>query len=514
MKKRAFVRYTKNGKIVPGSLVFTYGSYPEGPALYKEIPYNLCCQEDPNPPTPGLECNYFISYLDSSFLPPVGVDYKIVYNVNSVVDAECNTYSLFKLYSELPPPFTSGESYLLVKYDDLGNVLWETVKSSLFTFVDPIIFNTGIYANMAIDSENNLYLSFNGFIVKINGADGSEIWTKSSITYNIDGVDTINSSITGVAVNSNDELFITMMTPVLPRYRSQIIKLDKATGDSILEKTIDSTIMLNDEDWNTAYQPFTDKQGNVYVFLTYLTASSDNEYYGSIIKFDNNLNYISNVRINAASVADKDGDGTFIGFDLTNNLYITSYENMITKVNSSGSVVWSKELIYNPNPLYIDEAFIRSLSKSGNIYYIKRKSSTSDIILIKIDTNGNLNWATEISDSFMPNLFGGLWVGANPVQLVVDDKTADTLTITIADGGVTQKGIVFKLPATPQISGVYGTTTFTPVTSDFSLNSLTPTLEDIDISITLTTYYNDGLLPAATSDILVGGSYVTSVIPV
>jgi hypothetical protein len=43
MKKRAFVRYSKQGKIVPGSLILTAGSYPEGPAKWNEVPADLCC---------------------------------------------------------------------------------------------------------------------------------------------------------------------------------------------------------------------------------------------------------------------------------------------------------------------------------------------------------------------------------------------------------------------------------------------------------------------------------------
>ena len=44
MKKRAFVRYSKQGKIVPGSLILTGGSYPQGPATWKEVPADLCCE--------------------------------------------------------------------------------------------------------------------------------------------------------------------------------------------------------------------------------------------------------------------------------------------------------------------------------------------------------------------------------------------------------------------------------------------------------------------------------------
>lgn len=43
MKKRAFVRYSKNGKIVPGSLILTSGSYPQGSSTWNEVPADLCC---------------------------------------------------------------------------------------------------------------------------------------------------------------------------------------------------------------------------------------------------------------------------------------------------------------------------------------------------------------------------------------------------------------------------------------------------------------------------------------
>ncbi len=42
-KKRAFVRYSKQGKIVPGSLILTAGSFPNGPSTWKEVPADLCC---------------------------------------------------------------------------------------------------------------------------------------------------------------------------------------------------------------------------------------------------------------------------------------------------------------------------------------------------------------------------------------------------------------------------------------------------------------------------------------
>lgn len=47
MKKRAFVRYSKQGKVVPGSLVLTSGSYPQGSSTWNEVPADLCCTPPP-----------------------------------------------------------------------------------------------------------------------------------------------------------------------------------------------------------------------------------------------------------------------------------------------------------------------------------------------------------------------------------------------------------------------------------------------------------------------------------
>lgn len=67
-KKRAFVRYTKAGKIVPGSMIITQGSYPDGPALWAEVSTDLCCDD------PGLTTNSkmkgFVRYTQSGNIVP------------------------------------------------------------------------------------------------------------------------------------------------------------------------------------------------------------------------------------------------------------------------------------------------------------------------------------------------------------------------------------------------------------------------------------------------------------
>ncbi len=67
-KERAFVRYTKAGKIVPGSLILTSGSYPSGPGLYKEITTDLCCEENNN--TMNYKVYTAILYQDGATTDP------------------------------------------------------------------------------------------------------------------------------------------------------------------------------------------------------------------------------------------------------------------------------------------------------------------------------------------------------------------------------------------------------------------------------------------------------------
>lgn len=59
MKKRAFVRYSKQGKVVPGSLILTGGSFPKGPSTWKEVPADLCCEVPCGPVIPPANTKSF-----------------------------------------------------------------------------------------------------------------------------------------------------------------------------------------------------------------------------------------------------------------------------------------------------------------------------------------------------------------------------------------------------------------------------------------------------------------------
>lgn len=67
-KQRAFVRYTKSGRIVPGSMIVTNGSYPNGPALWAEAVTDLCCDDPAFTSTTNAKA--FIRYTKSGKIVP------------------------------------------------------------------------------------------------------------------------------------------------------------------------------------------------------------------------------------------------------------------------------------------------------------------------------------------------------------------------------------------------------------------------------------------------------------
>jgi hypothetical protein len=119
MKKRAFVRYSKQGKIVPGSLILTSGSHPNGPSTWKEVPADLCAGPILDSADSGLlasfpwnsfpvlvvYCNetnqYFFAPTLDTIAPPENIEHLV---------SELNTYaSTFGTFSVAP----GGQSILL-----------------------------------------------------------------------------------------------------------------------------------------------------------------------------------------------------------------------------------------------------------------------------------------------------------------------------------------------------------------------------------------------------------------
>ncbi len=98
-KKRAFVRYTKSGDIVPGSLVVTTnGGYPDKSSLWEEVTVSKCCPD-------VCGCEKETITLPFLITPEIGFPY---YSIQVMIS--CKTPALEERYiAGYNPGFTTLE---------------------------------------------------------------------------------------------------------------------------------------------------------------------------------------------------------------------------------------------------------------------------------------------------------------------------------------------------------------------------------------------------------------------
>lgn len=154
-KKRAFVRYSKQGKIVPGSLILTSGSYPNGPSTWNEVPADLCCTTSIYPTNPG---SYTATVLNqySNAVPA----YKFAETVQSFIKTKGYDYNKLLLNTIV----CSDDVNAVEKIDNLG-------QTSDYSFLGPFISgglagypHTGVLGLQAWAS----HITVNGALLLIN----------------------------------------------------------------------------------------------------------------------------------------------------------------------------------------------------------------------------------------------------------------------------------------------------------------------------------------------------------
>jgi hypothetical protein len=95
-KKRAFVRYTKQGKLIPGSLIVTTnGDYPDKSATWKEVSTDLCCDD-------GEQC----INLPLTFTTTID-GFPLESGCRGIVEFKCNGVKIW----EIRPPVPAGASF-------------------------------------------------------------------------------------------------------------------------------------------------------------------------------------------------------------------------------------------------------------------------------------------------------------------------------------------------------------------------------------------------------------------
>jgi hypothetical protein len=156
-KERAFVRYTKAGKIVPGSMILTNGSYPSGPGLWKEITMDLCCENNNN-----NTMNYKVY---TALLSQSGTDDPTAVVLENTLGENLTwTRDNVGFYYVISPGglFVEDKTFVLVSYNDTsstGQVIW---SRNFLDTSDP----TRLYVSI-LDATFNYQDSFTDISIEI-----------------------------------------------------------------------------------------------------------------------------------------------------------------------------------------------------------------------------------------------------------------------------------------------------------------------------------------------------------
>lgn len=536
---KAYVRYDGQNKLVPGGPILSRSKPKVG--NWVEITDNLCCQ-----PALGCGAPYFINLLET------GTNPAIEYPGTSCVDSDCNMVVGYTIGTTYPDPNTQLHQAVIIKYDKDGNTLWQKVQNIETPWDFATLGNYTVkIASVNVDSNNDIYVCDIFSIYKLSGVDGSLIWFKPLhylITFPTGG--TYPQSNSSLYINTNNELYLcfnsytgVITTGCLASYLQRIVtivKINPTTGDGLIEKTInisspvDGIVLSN---YVACFTPLTgDSNGNIFVSLYYgfclETAPGsgifDNYGVNDTVKFDNNLNYISNFQYNVdpgSNVFPIIQNSVYTDFynlhlDKANNFYFNCWGNASgpdpllfyrSKVDSSYNLQWCKKIEYSGALSYLD--FSQAVADSDGNSYILATDYDSIGHLIKIDTNGNLVWATEITSSVGDaQLYNDLWYW-NPNQLSISEDIITIILGTIDVNVPDRKAIFIKYPKNTQLLGTYGTTTFTDVTSQYTVSSLTPLIKSIPIIVTPTNYYTPNLTPY-TYSIVPATNYTVSTTPI
>lgn len=140
LKQRAFVKYTLTGKLIEGSLVVTNGGYPKQKAIWKEVPADLCCDNNPTPPTPSQEKKeMWLIFDDSQPITNVIPDPSSVEDWNTFFELPANGSPFTSVVYEVSPPeFPGGAIAKLYGGSNIKllNFLFEDLTSTIQHVID------------------------------------------------------------------------------------------------------------------------------------------------------------------------------------------------------------------------------------------------------------------------------------------------------------------------------------------------------------------------------------------
>ena len=383
-----------------------------------------------------------------------------LYKFDIVVDSSGNSYISGRI------PMNYEINTIVAKYDTNGNIQWQRKLSG--ALVSAIaIDSSGTYAYIAGFASNG---SNNDMLIAKIYINGGTTGTYGLFTYS---VSTLAEAAGTLVPSTPDPLFASQSlsrTHLIPSFTEAEGGLTRSYQGLVADKDVwTSTFGASGSSLESANGIALDSAKNIYtigktlhtsgttdsLLVKYnnsgtiqwqrtLTGSNSNDSGNGIAidSFDNiytvgttgsNANDIVISKYNTSGVIQWQAilgtstaqTGNGIAVDSSGNVYITSttingtdYDIITAKYNSSGTIQWQRQLgIIGSNKN--DQGFGIAADSSGNVYITgygnNTANFTTDILIVKYDTNGNIN------NGWQRRLTGGV-DGSDGREIVVDSS--------------------------------------------------------------------------------------------
>ena len=341
---------------------------------------------------------------------------------------------------------SGGYEITLIKTDASGTVAWQKVISTTSLAASDRIDKA---SSLSVDSSGNSYIgaltttdasTYYGTIIKVD-TNGSITWQKT-----VGSTDNSDHGVKGVFVDSSGNVYATGQLKQGGANDAFVTKLD-SSGTKQWTRRISGPLATGSR-VEVGTSVTADSSGNVYAVGRYRNSSGPYETY--VIKYDSSGTVVWKRNLadyNAAGSRYDYGQG--IAVDSSSNVYVSGRYNVsgstgymcIIKYNSSGTLQWKRQLGD------ASEVGAVAIDSSGNIYIgASYYSSGSYGLIAKYDSSGAIQWQRSLGD------------GGNKTVTVTDIKVTASAVLVTSRMANTSNGVVGfigKMPLDGTKTGTY-----------------------------------------------------------
>ena len=372
--------------------------------------------------------------------------------------------------------YIAGMNYItwasasVVKLNSSGTIQWSS-------YANPGSHHGALFYGVFVDSSGNVYAGgntesdHNAILFKYNSS-GVLQWKKSM------GTSTSYEYINSIASDSSGNIYATGHFGSKPA----VVKLN-SSGNTIWQRQ-----------WNQSGSPdgiVIDSSDNIYVSgKTSAVGQGSDDFL--LLKW-NSSGTIQWERTLGASGSDRAYD---IAIDSSDNLFVVGrytvgggdYDSVIARYDTSGNVVWQRQLGGSSNDSYYDSI---AADNSGNVY-VCQWNQGDGFTIAKYDIDGNIQWQNYLDNSGGTDYHRGIAVDPDGSNIYIVGQgnvtgSTDWIVAKLAGDGTgtgTYGNFTYATSSKTDTAGTLTSQSHNQGSSNFTLSNSTSSLSEYSSSLT------------------------------